>query len=220
MIVEISGRQTGKTFRMLRHLVNHIVMGGHAVLVSRNLQNRRHHEKIIEQFLKERYCEDNRLEYEVLDLPYRVNLVNNLSGLEWDDLDGWVDNRMRQVFFKKTMTQLIRYLDNPFYYVDEFCFINREHLAIIDNAYYCTTPHNYNPDANNFLYNLIDYCQQNNVKINHLDPIRQDIINGDNELYYEIVYERYPFISDKKRLENLIKYSPLKKLSLNVRTTL
>jgi hypothetical protein len=224
MIVEISARQTGKTFRMLRHLTNHIVTGGHAVLVSHRYRNRRDHEKILRTFLTERYCEDNGLEYEILDSPYRLDLsshdMDNL-GPEWDGLNDWIAYNLSRVFFQNTMTQMTWGIGNTFYYVDEFCSIRGSHLMIMDNAYYCSTPHSYNNEANTFLHNLIRHCRDNDIEIKHVGPPGPThIVHPDNVLYEDIVYRQYPFIGNNIITKNLVKYSPLKKLLLNVKSVL
>jgi hypothetical protein len=162
MYVEISGRQTGKTTRLVDHasdeLINNIHDSHYRIgIVGHNTRSSEHiRDLIIERFLT------------------KINEMNHdyyrgiLHRLEHENPNGCaVSSLMRKIVIKRDMDQLVGYGSISKFYVDEFAFRDTmdSPLRLLGNAYYCTTP-NSNDDFTN---GLINYCNEYWVEITSYD---------------------------------------------------
>ena len=174
MYVEISGRQTGKTTRLVDHasdeLINNINDRDYRIgVVSHSSQSgERISQLIVEKFFdKVRY------------MGYANWVGVGIAGMEHDaNMNGSdVTTRLK----KKIIVQ--RDMDQPtgchinMFYIDEFAFIPRllgrgSQLRISEDTYYCTTP----SPGDAFTLQLKSHCENNGIEIIAYD-ISQELRN-------------------------------------------
>ena len=151
MYVEISGRQTGKTTRLITRMYNFISDNHNNVivgLVSPNMGNT----------LQIR----NRLISFAFEMAKENEFLNHLS-------DDYLLEQARILI--NTHVAVYTQMDNPvidYWFVDEFCFINSDKLLIVNNGYYCSSP-----KETEFTYRLINHCGMRNTPIRHV-PMRDN----------------------------------------------
>jgi hypothetical protein len=180
MYLEISGRGTGKTTRLVDHasdeLIQHINDPNYKMgIVSPSIANTRRINKLIED------------EFEL-----------KLMSMGWDRRIPPLTNKIKMFH---TMSQQ-RGVDSGYinqWYVDEFSFMRETELRRNVNAYYCTSP----SGMNRFTVDLLNYCRSNHIDVVSYDislamretPLFQDEVRNfdnwciDNELWME----RHPF---------------------------
>ena len=159
MYVEISGRQTGKTTRLVDHasdeLINNINDRNFKIaIVSHSEQSgERIRTMIVERFLDKvnnMVHEDYRNIHDILETNSRGNITRLM------------DKIVTQQMMEHPMGGYI----NKFY-VDEFSFIDNQNtqtwslLRLDDNAYYCTTPR----PGDEFTLLLKSHCDYNDIEI-------------------------------------------------------
>lgn len=148
MYVEISGRQTGKTTRLVDHasdeLLHNINDGNYVIaVVSHSHQLGERVNQLIVQ-----------------------KTINKINDMGYGDSLILRENLNKKIIIQRDMEQPLGRHINKFY-VDEFSFINDQNqrrgspLRIDNNAYYCTTP----KPGDEFILYLKDYCEYNDIEV-------------------------------------------------------
>lgn len=186
MYLEISGRQTGKTSRLVEHAANNLVTNNHVpdykiCVVSRNMVN----SLIITD--------------SILTKVTHILLEHGLN------VDQDVVDHYSSMIDKKThMIRDVFGIEVDMWYVDEFDFIDSNRLLRLDNAYYCTTPKN-----ESYSTYLLDYCRSRDIEVVSYDisdrvrqsPLLSDEVNYFDDWCIEHELEMYPHpfeVRDKK----------------------
>jgi hypothetical protein len=163
MYVEISGRQTGKTTRLVDHasdeLINNINDRNYLIglVVFNRANGLRIQELIINKFI-------DKIRY----MGY-ANLVGLTHDARSNNSDV-ISRLKKKINIQFNMEQPRGGHINKFY-VDEFSFIGND-LVINSDAYYCTTPNG----NHSFTLHLKNYCENNGVEIIAYD-ISQELRN-------------------------------------------
>lgn len=141
MYVEISGRQTGKTTRMVNDIVHRLIDTNDNIVIIGHNQDYFRRLKV-------------KLESELLN--------TNHDSISIDMVRTFLIDRRIRFSYDMSTPSYDHWCD--YYYVDEFAFLPVDWcLSIKENAYYCSTP---NGD-NHFTIGLMNYCRHNNITINH-----------------------------------------------------
>jgi len=145
MFVEISGRQSGKTTRLVEHasneLSNNFMVSGYNIgIVTWNRPNGiKIRELIIEKFFRDLTGPNTGVRSYI---HIRGRLMNMIELLP--DMNGCMDSTIDK------------------FYVDEFSYMSN--LRVDPNAYYCSTP-----SANEFTKEIITFCRERGVEIETYD---------------------------------------------------
>jgi len=160
MYVEISGRQSGKTTRLVDHasdeLINNIGNRRHRIAVvshSRQSGERIRH-MIVERFLDK--------VNNMVHGDYRI-----IHGILVGDDGNILISLMDKIVVQRDMEQPRWGIRINKFYVDEFAFINNQNvhmnppLQLNEDAYYCTSPNGYDE----FTLRLLRHCLEVNVDV-------------------------------------------------------
>lgn len=142
MYVEISGRQTGKTTRLVEHAANNLVTNSHVpdykiCVVSRNM-----------------------VDCLIITDKILTKITHILLELGLDVNQDVVDRYSSMIDKKTHMIRDVFGIAVDMWYVDEFDFIDSNRLLTLHNTYYCTTPKN-----ESFSTYLLDYCRNRNIEV-------------------------------------------------------
>ena len=175
MYLEISGRQTGKTTRLVDHasgeLIRNIYDPNYTMCIVSPTNFRARH---IRDMVKSQFN----------------TKINNMSL-----------NVIPELHYPKIKTSVTMIQDRGLgpinmYYVDEFAFIPSDNLVIYGRAYYCTTP---NGD-HEFTLNMLEHCRWTGEYIVSYDisrgfrqnPLLQSDIEEFDDFCIEHELEMYP----------------------------
>jgi hypothetical protein len=152
MYLEISGRQTGKTSRLIDHasdeLLNNIDDHGHSICI---VSPTNHGTVRISKMVKSVFIQKLGPVGEELRTIYVNRLHNKIK----------MSTTMTPVRGSSLVGNVTKY------YIDEFAFIPNQDLIIGDN-YYCTTPNG----RYTFTTDLLNHCRRNGVEIKSYDISR------------------------------------------------
>ena len=175
MYLEISGRQTGKTSRLVEHAASELTRNIHnsgytMCIVSPTIFRARH----IRELIKSQFN----------------TKINDMSL-----------NFIPELHYSKIKTSTTMIQDRGLgpinmYYVDEFAFIPSDNLAMYGRAYYCTTP---NGD-HEFTLNMLEHCRWTGEYIVSYDisrefrqnPLLQSDVEEFDDFCIEHELEMYP----------------------------
>lgn len=170
MYLEVSGRQTGKTTRLIEHAVHQLLLNyNDDTYIIAVLANTRYNTELLKEKICQKLIETVRREH---------------PQMEWC-IDALCDGilpitDMNQPGLRPNM-----------WYVDEFAFIPSNRLRHLDNTYFTTSPTN----DNNFLGELVDFYQAWDMTIVSYDI---SLSMRSNPLYSDEVNEFDDYCIDKQ----------------------
>jgi hypothetical protein len=201
MFVEISGRQTGKTTRLVEHAANHLLL---------NAQNSEHRITIVSITPNHSEGIKRKIVQKIFDILCTSDdnswvYLTRFFGT--DNFTSVVDGLKQRIYVKNTMIRRIG-MDTGRYYVDEFSFINSDRLRVLEDSYYCTTP-----ISNDFTVELLEYCRESGVDVLSYDipPTMRgvDYLSDDVDMWDDFCIEHglemyeHPFV--KRKINMVIK---------------
>ena len=195
MFVEISGKQTGKTTRLVEHAANHLLL---------NAQNSEHRITIVSITINHGEGIKRKITQKIFDI------LSTSDDNSWvyltrffgtDNFTSVVDGLKQRINVKNTMVQP-RGMDTGRYYVDEFSFINSNRLRVLEGSYYCTTP-----ISNDCTVELLEYCRESGVDVlsydipptmRGVDHLSDDVDMWDNFcIEHGLEMYEHPFVKSK-----------------------
>jgi hypothetical protein len=201
MFVEISGKQTGKTTRLVEHAANHLLL---------NAQNSEHRITVVSITINHGEGIKRKIVQKIFDI---LTTSDNNSWVYLtrffgtDNFTSVVDGLKQRIYVKNTMIRRIG-MDTGRYYVDEFSFINSYRLRVLEDSYYCTTP-----ISNDFTVELLEYCRESGVDVLSYDipPTMRgvDYLSDDVDMWDDFCIEHglemyeHPFV--KRKINMVIK---------------
>lgn len=151
MYVEISGRQTGKTTRLVDHASDELL---------HNINDRNYVMAVVS------HSHQSGKRINRLIVQKTLDKISDMGYDVYGDLDDATERLNRKIIVQRDMEQPLGRHINKFY-VDEFSFINDQNqrrgspLRLDNDAYYCTTP----KPGDEFTLYLKNYCEHNNIEI-------------------------------------------------------